>query len=134
MYRNGMLVANYSNWLLIVFFISYLKHKLKTTRKATAFKSLGINCWETNQIKSKWQMESLDKTWKNMSKTEKSKPPLLLLLLLLSLLLSLLLLLLLLFFLLSLLLLLLLLLLLFNVIKVIQSVKKYTAVNCRPVS
>ena len=31
-------------------------------RKSTGFKSLQVNCWEINQVKSKCQMDTLDKS------------------------------------------------------------------------
>ena len=34
----------------------------KEMKKTTDFKSLGIHCWEINQVTSEYQMEVLDKT------------------------------------------------------------------------
>ena len=41
------------------------------TRKATGFKSLRVNYWEINHVKSKCHMDFLDKTCKVRSKIEK---------------------------------------------------------------
>ena len=43
----------------------------KTTRKATGFQSLLVNCWEINKVTLKWQIDFLEKTSEEKSKTEK---------------------------------------------------------------
>lgn len=51
--------------------IILIKYDFKTKqKKATGFKSLGLNSWDITQVTSKSQMNFLDKTCKKMSKTQ----------------------------------------------------------------
>ena len=56
-----------------IYYIICMTGRFWLETRATGFKPQRVNCWEINQVTSKCQMDFLQKTCKDKSKTKKVK-------------------------------------------------------------